>query len=205
MPRRGSLQEDRGASNAAAQKQLDQFLAKYTPEIEAIAREALRRLRLRIPGAAELVYDNYNALAIGFGSTERVSDVVLSIALYPRWVSLFFLQGATLPDPHGILKGNGNVVRHVVLETPADVDDPAIVELIETALERCRNAGGSEGEAAPRHQVRLGKTEAAPSSALAASRSDRSRLLVYAQRDVPNQVPMTSRSPDVLDGENVCP
>jgi hypothetical protein len=38
---------------------------------------------------AELVYDNYNALAIGFGQTERVSDVIFSIAVYPRWVGLF--------------------------------------------------------------------------------------------------------------------
>ena len=46
-----------------------------------------------------------NALAIGFGPTERASEAIFSIAVFPRWVSLFFLQGAGLPDPDGILQG----------------------------------------------------------------------------------------------------
>jgi len=54
-------------------------------------------MRARLPGAVELVYDNHNALAIGFGPTERASDAVFSIALFPRWVSLFFLRGRTSP------------------------------------------------------------------------------------------------------------
>jgi hypothetical protein len=40
---------------------------------------ALAKMRARLPGAVELVYDNYNALAIGFGPTERTSEAVFSI------------------------------------------------------------------------------------------------------------------------------
>ena len=50
------------------------FLDAYTPEIAAIAREALAKLRKRLPHAIEMVYDNYNALACGFGPDERVSE-----------------------------------------------------------------------------------------------------------------------------------
>ena len=40
-------------------------------------------------------------------SSERTSDAVFSIAVFPRWVSLFFLQtGAQLTDPKGLLKGS---------------------------------------------------------------------------------------------------
>ena len=67
------------------------------------------------PARCRLVYDNYNALAIGFGPSERASEAIFSIALYPRWVTLFFLQGAGLPDPKRLLKGSGKVVRHIVL------------------------------------------------------------------------------------------
>jgi len=85
--------------------QLDGFLAKFTPEVRAIAKAALAKMRRRLPGALELVYDNYNALAIGFGPSERASEAIFSIALFPRWVSLFFLQsGAKLPDPQKLLK-----------------------------------------------------------------------------------------------------
>ena len=88
-------------------------------------------MRARLPGAIELVYDNYNALAIGFASTERASDAIFSIALYTRWVSLFFLQNGTkLRDPECKLKGGGNKVRHIVIENVAILDDPAVIDLM---------------------------------------------------------------------------
>jgi len=58
-----------------------------------------------------MVYDNYNALVIGFGPTERPSEAILSIVLYPRDVSLGFLQGAKLADPKKLLQGRGNQVQ----------------------------------------------------------------------------------------------
>ncbi len=118
------------------EKQLDDFIARYTPEIDALAQAALARMRERLPGAIELVYDNYNALAIGFGPTERTSDVIFSIALYPRWVSLFFFRSVGLPDPQKLLKGSGKTVRHIVLKDAADLDKPAIRALMKHALER---------------------------------------------------------------------
>ena len=76
-----------------AEEQLGRFIAKFTPEIAALAESALAKMRKRFPTALQLVYDNYNALAIGFGPTERPSDAIFSIALYPKRVSLCFLQG----------------------------------------------------------------------------------------------------------------
>ena len=115
---------------------MDAFLGKYTPAIATLARECLRKMRTRLPGAVQLVYDNYNALAIGFGPSERASEAIFSIALYPRWVTLFFLQGVGLPDPARLLKGGGKVVRHIVLSSAADLDLPAIQDLMAHALRR---------------------------------------------------------------------
>jgi hypothetical protein len=126
-------------STPAAQSpsaQLDTFLDKFTPDIAAQARAALRKMRARLPGAIELVYDNYNALAIGFSPTERTADAIFSIALFPRWVSLFFLlNGTRLRDPAGCLEGSGNQVRHIKLKHPALFDSPAVQDLIAQALE----------------------------------------------------------------------
>lgn len=94
---------------------------------------------MQLPGAVEFVYDNYNALAIGFGPTEHVSEAIFSIALYPRWINLFFLQGASLPDPQNLLKGSGKVVRHIVIENSAMLDEPAIQELMARAIEQADN------------------------------------------------------------------
>jgi hypothetical protein len=121
---------------ATAQAQLDGFIAKYAPDVAKLGRAAIGRMRKMFPAAQVLVYDNYNALAVGFGPNERASDIVFSIAMYPRWVSLFFAKGVGLPDPHQRLKGSGNVVRHVVLTDAAVLDDPQIRELMQQALAR---------------------------------------------------------------------
>lgn len=119
-----------------AQSRLDSFLAKFTPEVEALARTLIDRMRARLPGAAIIVYDNYNSLAIGFGPTEKPSQAVLSLAVFPRWVTLHFLEGAALPDPDGILSGAGRRVRHVRLHDPDALGDPRIEALIADAVAR---------------------------------------------------------------------
>jgi hypothetical protein len=113
-------------------------IARYTPAVGALARAALRTMRARLPGAVELVYDNYNGLAIGFGPTERTSDLIFSITLYPRWVSLFFVHGAGLPDPEKRLEGSGTRIRHVVLENARTLDEPAVRALVDHAVARAR-------------------------------------------------------------------
>jgi hypothetical protein len=115
---------------------LDDFIDRYTPEIARRARAVLKKMRRRLPGSVELVYDNYGALAIGFSPSERPSGALFSIALYPRWINLFFLHGATLPDPKGLLQGDGTRVRHVRIDDAATLDDPAIVALMKAALAR---------------------------------------------------------------------
>jgi hypothetical protein len=119
-------------------QELDSFLAKFTPKIASQARKVLKKMRARLPGAVELVYDNYNALAIGFGPTDRSSDAIFSIAVFPRWVSLFFLQGAKLEDPAGLLQGKGSQVRHIVLEEVSTLDRPPVKALMKKALAKAR-------------------------------------------------------------------
>ena len=60
-------------------------------------------------------------------------------------VSLFFLKGAGLDDPHRVLKGTGKVARHVVLEAASDLDRPALQALIAQALERAPRPMASGG------------------------------------------------------------
>jgi hypothetical protein len=117
-------------------QQLAGFLARYDPAIARIARATLRKMASRLPAAHQLVYDNYNALAIGFGPNERASDAIFSIAVFPRWVSLFFFNGVELPDPHRLLKGSGKQIRHIVLSGAQDLDDPRIRTLMTDALKR---------------------------------------------------------------------
>ena len=117
------------------EQQLKTFMGAFTPDMGKQIRAARKRMRALFPCGFELVYDNYNALAIGYGATQRASDVVLSIAAYPRWVSLFFLRGAAFADPQGVLQGSGNQVRHIVLDSGMTAfDAPEVRHFIALAM-----------------------------------------------------------------------
>jgi hypothetical protein len=118
----------------SAARQLAAFLNKYDPSIAGAARKGIRLLRKRLPGAFVLIYDNYNALAIAFSPSDSGAQAILSIAVYPRWISLFFGQGAKIPDPLLILKGRGTKMRHVVLHDPSTIQTLAIENLIAAAV-----------------------------------------------------------------------
>jgi hypothetical protein len=126
-----------------SKQQLDSFIAKYSPEVASVARKAFVWMRKKFPDASVLVYDNYNALAIGFGPTERASDSVFSIALFPRWTNLFFLQGAALPDPHKLLKGGGKQARSIRLDNAELLNHPDLVALIDAEAARLGLAPGA--------------------------------------------------------------
>lgn len=117
-----------------AEGQLQGFIDRYTPEVAADARRALAILSARLPTAVRLVYDNYNALVVGFGTSEKVGDIILSIALYPRYVTLFFLRGVGLADPQGLLEGSGSTVRGVRLQPIDRLETPQVVAFIDAAV-----------------------------------------------------------------------
>jgi len=145
-------------SDGSPQDQLNEFLAKYLPETAAQAVEALERLRAQVPGAVEMVYDDCNALVIGFGATERASEAVLSIAVMPRWVDLCFIHdAAALSDPEGLLRGSGKLARHIVLGSPAEVDAPAVRELIPHAVASSPTPVQHRHAGADDDRVRLGR------------------------------------------------
>ena len=110
------------------------FIAKFDPGLARLVRSARTALRKRLPTAVELVYDNYNALAIGWGPNERASEVIVSLGVFARGVSLYFTHGAKLPDRHGILQGSGNQGRFIRLESVAQLDEPAVAALLRAAV-----------------------------------------------------------------------
>lgn len=129
-------------------KQLDSAIGRFKREIAAQARTVLEKMRARMPGAVEMVYDKANSLVVGFGPTEKPSDAVFSMVVFPKWILLYFLQGAVLPDPNGLLKGEGQVGRHIRLSGAEMMDDPGVRELMDDALElmEVKFAPGQKGK-----------------------------------------------------------
>lgn len=67
------------------------------------------------PAANELIYDNYNAVAVGWSLSEKLGDTFCSTAVFRTNsnVHFGFLKGNLLPDPEKILIGKGKQYRYL--------------------------------------------------------------------------------------------
>jgi len=127
-------------SGPSPESQIEPLVAKYSPEVATHLQEARNGLRSLFPRGFELVFDNYNALVFAISPTEQASDAFISVAGYPRWVTLFFLYGSELHDPLGLLEGSGKQVRSIRLTTPASLGSSEVKALIEQAVRPHRPA-----------------------------------------------------------------
>ena len=121
-------------STATPAAQLKSFMAKYTPAIHAEFKRAHARMRALVPGAHEMVYDNWNGLVIGFGPSERPSEAVVSIVALPDHITICFLRGKKMPDPNKMLLGSGTTVRHIKMKSSKELDSKPIRKFIALAI-----------------------------------------------------------------------
>src|SRR4051812_45362240 len=89
------------------------------------------------PQANELIYDNYNAVAFGWSPTEKVGQTFVSIAVgrSTNNVHCGFYWGSKIPDPKGILIGEGNQYRYLLLGDIKTFPVKYAKELMMSALE----------------------------------------------------------------------
>src|SRR5437016_2357520 len=94
---------------------------------------AVRKLVLEeAPGATELIYDAYSAVAVGYSFTGRPSDAFIHIAAYARWVNLGFNYGSQLEDPQQVLQGTGQWMRHIRIADPGEVKNPVFPRFVKS-------------------------------------------------------------------------
>jgi hypothetical protein len=130
---------------ASPSKQVEAFIRKFEPAVAKLARTARSAMRKRFPTAVELVYDNYNALALGFGTTERTSAVIVSVAVYASGVNLYFMYGRSLPDPKKLLQGEGNQGAFIRFPDVSVLEDPAVDALLTAATKHAKPPLPSSG------------------------------------------------------------
>ena len=126
------------ATAATSEQQLRQFIGKFDKKHQTLIRAARKTLRRRLGTANELVYDNYNFFVIGYCSSERASDCIVSIAAAANGAALSFYHGATLPDPQRVLLGSGRQNRFVRVESAATLAQPEVEALIDAALAQAK-------------------------------------------------------------------
>src|SRR5262245_42495044 len=112
--------------------QLSALLSRFPPEIVALAKRCLPKLRRAFPGSYELVYDYSSSLVVAFGTSERGYEAIVAMAILPRGIKLYFDK--SLPDPKGLLEGSGTKVRSVTLEAASDPDQGDVKALVDAAI-----------------------------------------------------------------------
>ena len=114
---------------------LVKFLKPYDRAVQKLALNLRLLVLEEMAPCYENIYDAYSAVAIGYGTSDRLKDGIFHIAVYAKGVNLGFNHGATLDDPLGILEGKGNRIRHIKIRTPADLERPEIRAYVRRAKE----------------------------------------------------------------------
>ena len=70
-----------------------------------------------------------------------VSGPVVAMKAFPRWVTLTFWRGAALADPHGLLQGDGDRMRHARFASVGQIDPKQIQALVREAAAMNRERG----------------------------------------------------------------
>src|SRR5437667_10389297 len=105
---------------------LIKFLRPYDPQVQELALKLRALVLEEMAPCYENIYDAYSAVAIGYGTSDRLSDGIFHIAVYSKGANLGFNDGATLDDPKGILEGTGNRIRHIKIRKPEDLKRPEL-------------------------------------------------------------------------------
>jgi len=128
---------------------LIKFLRPYDREIQDLALKLRALVLEEMAPCYENIYDAYSAVAIGYGTSDRLRDGIFHIAVYSQHINLGFNDGATLDDPKGILLGAGNQIRHIKIKTPEDIKRPEIRAYIRRARKKAIAEARKLGEPAP--------------------------------------------------------
>ena len=95
----------------------------------------LREYILEIyPGSNELLYHTH-ALTTAFSVSDKLSDAFCMLPIYTNHLNLGFNKGALINDPHKLLTGAGNLIRHIPVDIPADYRNKKVKDLIKSAVD----------------------------------------------------------------------
>ncbi|HRF82208.1 MAG TPA: DUF1801 domain-containing protein [Flavobacteriales bacterium] len=84
------------------------------------------------PDANELLYHTH-ALTSVYSISEKLGDAFCMIPIYTAHLNLGFNKGTLLKDPHKLLQGTGNLIRHIPISKPSDYRNARVKALVKEA------------------------------------------------------------------------
>jgi len=116
-------------------KELLRFLSAFDDEERKLALWLREFIWDLYPQTNELIYDNYNALAVGWSPTDRQGHTFCSIAIGRSSGNIHFgfYWGSKIKDPDNILFGEGNQYRYIYVKDKKTFPKAYITKLIKEA------------------------------------------------------------------------
>jgi len=105
---------------------VDAWIQAHGGELGAIARTWFEAMRRCGDEVRELVHDGCPVACLGDAPFGYVN-------VFTSHVNVGFFQGASLPDPAGLMQGSGKFMRHVRLKPETAIDAASLGRLIKAA------------------------------------------------------------------------
>lgn len=117
-------------------RDLAKFLSPFDEESKALIYWLREFVWDLYPTANELIYDNYNALAIGWSPTDRVGHTFCSIAAMRTGKNIHFgfYWGSQIADPEKKLIGKGKQYRYLLVKDKNKFPKTYIKKLLKDAF-----------------------------------------------------------------------
>ena len=100
------------------------------------------------PGSNEILYHTH-ALTTVFSISDKLADAFCMLPIYTNHLNLGFNKGTLINDPHQLLKGTGNLIRHIPIVSFTDYRNKKVKDLVRSAvafairdMEKPTNASG---------------------------------------------------------------
>ncbi len=135
--------------------ELSNFMQPYSIEIQQLAMQLRGFIVDLVPEANELIWDNYNAVALAYSKSEQLKDAFCHIAMYTNHINFGFNRGAQLTGHDVKLLGTGKLIRHIKVKRFKEFKTQEIAQLIKQAviISETRNKGLEKATNTPRSIV----------------------------------------------------
>src|ERR1700761_7883924 len=110
--------------------ELMKFMLPYPDSVKAATLWLREFVWDLYPDTNELIYDNYNSVAIGWSPTDKAGDVFCSMALFSGHVNFGFNRGSEIPDRDGVLLGDAALYRYIRVKDKDDFPEKEVIKLL---------------------------------------------------------------------------
>jgi hypothetical protein len=95
--------------------------------------QSIQKLRELVRSVAPTLDESVslsNPNLIAYGASQKMRDLLFVIVPHTNHTNPQFANGATIPDPEGLLEGTGKNIRHVKIHRPEEIEQPAVKSLV---------------------------------------------------------------------------